>query len=581
MTTDTTIIANEQLRELFDYGRGLRLYPEILSNDPEALIDTLTVAIHTYCHQTAQRLSLADEYFAAWEVTVTKHLANTVKTLLANYKPPPTTPTLPPELKAALILLQEDFIISYVDKSSNDYAFFCKQHYNNLITTELNSETYTELQETPEQIIEHHRQLLRDLGFTPNMVNKTLGILYANLKYHKSPPKTRFVAGCPNTPLKQLSLAINVALRALRPFLDSLWTHAFDEHQAPAKHKHTSCPIADSSKAIIDLVQQVNVELEHRNGKIPLHTLDFSTLYTQLRLDTLVNNLDQLFETLFAHIASSKSTPVDQLRLYINANNNSYEWHDTQSAYRPKPNTFQLTPALLTYWISILVTNTVILHNGKASRQAIGLPMGTNAAVNIANFILFHYEYSYLIDRLEHRDYDRIDELRYLKRYLDDITTFNNPDYNDYKYDIYPESQLTLNQESAGLPTHTLDVLIYYNQRRHCYATTLHSKQRDPKFKNLPFTRYPHPHSYINPAFLYNSFTTELHRLHRVNSFFHSFLDNTITIMTYMLDKGYNYNKLRAKLRSFIQKQPHFYNSITPHKTTKLIMERLDDARKS
>ena len=124
MTTDTTIIANEQLRELFDYGRGLRLYPEILSNDPEALIDTLTVAIHTYCHQTAQRLSLADEYFAAWEVTVTKHLANTVKTLLANYKPPPTTPTLPPELKAALILLQEDFIISYVDKSSNDYAFF-------------------------------------------------------------------------------------------------------------------------------------------------------------------------------------------------------------------------------------------------------------------------------------------------------------------------------------------------------------------------------------------------------------------------------------------------------------------------
>ena len=90
--------------------------------------------------------------------------------------------------------------------------------------------------------------------------------------------------------------------------------------------------------------------------------------------------------------------------------------------------------------------------------------MGTNAAVNLANFTLFTYEYDHLILCLLSGEYDTLRDLHYQKRYLDDIITLNNNLFDNHKDDIYPQDTLTLNLEQEGLPLHCLDFHFYYDK---------------------------------------------------------------------------------------------------------------------
>ena len=199
--------------------------------------------------------------------------------------------------------------------------------------------------------------------------------------------------------------------------------------------------------------------------------------------------------------------------------------------------------------------------------------MGTSCAVNLANFLLFTYEHNYLIKQLETQNYQRIKDLRYTKRYLDDIPSFNNPTFDTYKYDIYPEHMLKLDEEHSGLPIHCLDITFYFNHKHNCYATTLHSKRQDPKFKGLPFTRYPHPDSFICRAYLYNTFTTELYRFYRRNTFFSTFKDDTQELISYLYEKGYALPKLTRKLRHFVQNHLPFYTRQNAPQIVKILFE--------
>ena len=118
---------------------------------------------------------------------------------------------------------------------------------------------------------------------------------------------------------------------------------------------------------------------------------------------------------------------------------------------------------------------------------------------------------------------------------------------------------MTLNEEDTNLPITCLDLHFYYHRDKQCITTTIHSKNIDPKFKGLPFTRYPHPHSYIDPHILYNSFTTELYRFHRGNTFISTFITDTNTLITYLCSKGYSMHKLINKLKHYIKINLPFY----------------------
>jgi hypothetical protein len=207
--------------------------------------------------------------------------------------------------------------------------------------------------------------------------------------------------------------------------------------------------------------------------------------------------------------------------------------------------------------------------------QLISIPMGTNAAVNIANIVLYSYEYDFLIRCLDGGYYVLTESIRYTRRFLDDILALINKDFENYHHLIYPPRMLKLNKESEHLPLHCLDITLYYHTTKHCLATKLHTKADDPKFKLLQFTRYPHPDFFIDTEILYNTFTGECTRLKSHNTFFNTFATNILTIIHYLIDKGYKPNKLYDRLNSFIHANQPFYNSIYPALSLASIWDRV------
>lgn len=65
-----------------------------------------------------------------------------------------------------------------------------------------------------------------------------------------------------------------------------------------------------------------------------------------------------------------------------------------------------------------------------------------------------------------------------------------------------------LTDDDDSLPLHCLDLNIYYRDKDECYATLTHDKRDDPKFANLPFTKYKRP-LFIHDNIPYNIITTE------------------------------------------------------------------------
>jgi hypothetical protein len=155
VTTDTNIIKNPTLKRLFDSGRTFRAQPEVFPTADE-LIESLSKTFNNFIVKMAKNLEVDSTILLPWRIHILTDLTNDIIKLHAKYKFNPDAIILTPDVLEALKELQKDFIITYADKSSNDYAFVCKQHYHEAITKELATDTFTELRESAKDMITKH-----------------------------------------------------------------------------------------------------------------------------------------------------------------------------------------------------------------------------------------------------------------------------------------------------------------------------------------------------------------------------------------------------------------------------------------
>ena len=96
-------------------------------------------------------------------------------------------------------------------------------------------------------------------------------------------------------------------------------------------------------------------------------------------------------------------------------------------------------------WTEYLIDKVYIKVGNNVYRQTIGIPMGTDCAPQLANLFLFHYEYLYMKNLMS-------DNLCMAKRfsdtvrYIDDLLTLNNSNFEEEIPNIYPP-ELTLKRE--------------------------------------------------------------------------------------------------------------------------------------
>jgi hypothetical protein len=93
-------------------------------------------------------------------------------------------------------------------------------------------------------------------------------------------------------------------------------------------------------------------------------------------------------------------------------------------------------------WLDFLLDNLFLCFGQGVYRQCIGIPMGTNGAVYLANFYLFTYEFDFIKHLLKSNTCPIVlHSLLLVCRFVDDFFVFNFPDFENFLY---------LNQDSFG-----------------------------------------------------------------------------------------------------------------------------------
>ena len=93
--------------------------------------------------------------------------------------------------------------------------------------------------------------------------------------------------------------------------------------------------------------------------------------------------------------------------------------------------------------------NIYVQFDGMVYQQIVGIPMGTNCAPLIADLFLYCYERDFMSDLQKSKRHDLIDMFNDTSRYLDDIFTIDNPEFEKYIPDIYP-AELQLNKANIS-----------------------------------------------------------------------------------------------------------------------------------
>ena len=93
--------------------------------------------------------------------------------------------------------------------------------------------------------------------------------------------------------------------------------------------------------------------------------------------------------------------------------------------------------------------NIYIRFGTKLYRQIVGIPMGINCALLVADLFLFCYESDFMKDLSSVNQADFIKAFNSTSRYLDDLLNIENPYFEGMVNQIYPP-ELQLNKANTS-----------------------------------------------------------------------------------------------------------------------------------
>jgi hypothetical protein len=585
LTTDMSIVRDPHLRALLEKGTKFRpdvpdvdLPTHIDPSDPVgAMMFVFQQGLKSFVATMEKRFSIGAFQFHAWSAGVLHALGNRLAWLhehsaafraqAASMDRQGTHPTHHSSFTKAdsktVRKLQQHFVFTFVDKGANNFAVMCKKHYMHILKSALATPTYSLSHESSSQIAERHAAWLATHGAQhPSPPGQTradepppplpVPYFYASIKFHKEPPSVRFIAGARGSTLEALSLWLTSAYRVLLPEADSLWSHTY-------QRANIHCPsswILTRSEDLLPVLHTVNSSIPRASragAGLKFSTFDFSTLYTTLPLDELVQRMTQLHNRLFQH--HHDNHPGE---LFLNLS-----WHKGESKWTADRGTDTkdkkyVTADILSTWLAYLVQNTYVTHGSEVYKQDIGIPMGTNCAVFVANLFLYTYELDHvtaLVQRVEDNvDVDDALSLlkhhRWVKRFVDDLFAAGHPQFASLIPTIYPPS-LTVTLSADAPAVDYLDMHISLTSKQY-WGVDIFDKRRQAKFAHLHLLKYPPIDSVLGASAKYGVLTSQFHRFRRLCTQMGNFVSELTLLLTTLVDKGYSRTRLLSRLRALL-----------------------------
>ena len=140
-------------------------------------------------------------------------------------------------------------------------------------------------------------------------------------------------------------------------------------------------------------------------------------------------------------------------------------------------------------WTEYLIDNVHIKVGNNVYRQTIVIPMGTDCAPQLANLFLFHYEYLYM-KNLIYGNLCMAKQVNDTVRYIDDLLTLNNSNFEEEIPNIYPPELTPKRTSESNTKLSCLDISISICSSK--YVTEVYDKRDAFNFNIVNF-----PYNYV------------------------------------------------------------------------------------
>ena len=160
--------------------------------------------------------------------------------------------------------------------------------------------------------------------------------------------------------------------------------------------------------------------------------------------------------------------------------------------------------------LEFLVDSIFVVFGGKVFQHIVGILMGTNCAPLLADIFLYSYEADFIQSLLSTRKKKLASQFNITYRYIDDVLSINNPDFENYLGEMYP-AELEIKNTTESLSASYLDLLLSIG-RDGQLRTSLYEKRDD---FNFHITNFPFLGSNIPSSPSYGVFISQLIRYAR------------------------------------------------------------------
>ena len=235
------------------------------------------------------------EHLADWKNKVLELVDLDIEKLKRKIKKQRTNPVLKqPEVVNYLNLFHEKYVMTPIDKASSNVSVICKRYYVEVILKEIGilgdgSETYEKADRSKEEIIDENQVYSEKLGYTLSEKEKDLPTMYWIPKMHKNPIKHRFIVASNSCSTKQLSTAVSNTFKLIHRQTENF--HRFSKFDA----NYNKFWVIQNTDPVLATLKKINGKKSAKS----ISCFDFSTLYTNIPHNKLLDKLNDLVEFAF------------------------------------------------------------------------------------------------------------------------------------------------------------------------------------------------------------------------------------------------------------------------------------------
>ena len=267
-----------------------------------------------------------------------------------------------------------------------------------------------------------------------------------------------------------------------------------------------------------------------------IKSFDFSTLYTTIPHQKLKSRLATIIRNSFLHKNGNR-----RYKYLVLGREGPYfvkEHSDSKN---------KCTEEDIIKMLDFLVDNIFVVFAGKVFQQIVGIPKGTNYAPLLADIFLYSYEAEFIQSLLSAGKKRLASQFNFTYRYIDDVLSINNPDFENYLGQMYPPELEIKDTTESNTSASYLDLLLSIG-RDGQLRTSLNDKRDD---FNFHITKFQLLSSNIPSSPAYGVFISQLIRYARACSSYECFILRAMRLSNKLLGQGYVKERLKSSLRKF------------------------------